>query len=278
MRHAAIVAGVVIAFVFPTISVVAQSSPAKPSFEVATIRRSTQLDAGGTLRMQPGGTFRSVNVDALTIILGAYRTADRRLFRSQVIGAPAWLATERYDITAKVGADLAALPDGELFSQLPQLLQTLLKDRFALRLHRDTRELPVYALTVKAGALGPRLRRSTADCAATPNPCSIQFQPGHLRVGSVDVETLVNLLSGAVERPVLDRTALMGRFSIDLEWSPDQTASDKPSLFTAVQEQLGLQLEIDPRAAQRLRHRSHRAAERELTLAMNAGSDLTRGV
>ncbi|HUK34327.1 MAG TPA: TIGR03435 family protein [Vicinamibacterales bacterium] len=215
----------------------------KPTFEVATIKRSTQLEPNGTLRMQPGGLFRSVNIDALTLILGAYRTAERRLFASQVIGAPTWLGVERYDITARVDAELAARPQEELFSKLPLLLQSLLEERFALRLHRDTRDVPVYVLTMKDASLGPRLRQSATDCAATPNLCAIRAQPGYLSAGSADVETLVNLLSSTVDRVIVNRTALSGRFSIELEWSPNQTATDKPSIFTALQEQLGLELE-----------------------------------
>ena len=216
---------------------------AKPAFEVATIKRGTQLDPNGTLRMQPGGVFHSVNVDPLTIILGAYRTAERRLFSSQIVSAFDWLGVERYDITAKVGADLAALPQAELFSQLPRLLQSLLEDRFALRVHRETRERPVYVLTARESAPGPKLRASTTDCAATPNVCFIQIQPGHISAGSVDVDTLINLLSSTVDREIVNRTPLSGRYSVDLDWSPDQTATDKPSIFTAVQEQLGLTLE-----------------------------------
>jgi uncharacterized protein (TIGR03435 family) len=213
-----------------------------PAFEVASIKRSEQLDAGGTLRMQPGGLFSAVNVDTMTLLLGAYRTAERRLFRTQVIGAPAWLIEERYDITAKVGANLAARPQGELLAELPRLLQGLLEDRFALRVHHETRELPVYALTIKDAQLGPGLRRSTSDCAATPSACAIQFSTGHVHAGSVDLETLINLLSGTVERPLINRTDLAGRFAVDLDWSPDPAVSDSPSIFTAVQDQLGLKL------------------------------------
>jgi hypothetical protein len=99
------------------------AAASKPSFEVASIKPSAQLDAGGTLRMEPGGLFRAVNVDTMTLLVGAYRTPERRLFRSQVIGAPAWLSSDRYDITAELDADLAARPS----PQLPSLLQTLLE-------------------------------------------------------------------------------------------------------------------------------------------------------
>ena len=176
-------------------------------------------------------------------MLGAYRTPERRLFASQVIGAPTWLGVERYDITARVDPDLAALREGELFAKLPSLLQSLLEERFALRVHRETHEVPVYVLSVKDDSLGPRLRESTTDCRATPSLCGIHIRPGYMSAGSVDVETLINMLSSTVARVIVNQTTLNGRYSIELEWSPDQTATDKPSIFTAVQEQLGLKLE-----------------------------------
>jgi len=242
MRHAAI--ALVLAAAAAS-SLVAQAPAPRPRFDVATIKRSPRLDAGGTLRMMPGGLFRSVNVDVRGMMLGAYRTAERRLFASQIVGAPAWLASERYDITAKVGDELAARPPEELFSQLPVLLQTLLEDRFRLKLHHETRELPVYVLTMARGDRipGPQMHPSSADCAADPNTCAVRFVPGHLSVGAVNLETLVGLLSGSVERVVIDRTGLAGRFDVELDWSPDQSATDKPSVFAAVQEQLGLKLE-----------------------------------
>ncbi|HUK34285.1 MAG TPA: TIGR03435 family protein [Vicinamibacterales bacterium] len=242
MRHT-IRLGVGAGLLIASMAVSAQSPDPKPlAFEVASIKHSVQLDAGGTLRMQPGGLFTSVNVPIEGLILGAYRTPDRRLFRSQLIGGPSWLTTERYDITARVGAELTARPQGELFGLLPVLLQSLLQDRFKLRVHHETRDLPVYVLTVKNPQFGPGLRISTFDCAATPSACGIQFSTGHVSAASVDVETLINLLSGTVERPLINQTGLSGRFAINLDWSPDPTVSDKPSIFTAAQEQLGLAL------------------------------------
>jgi uncharacterized protein (TIGR03435 family) len=191
MRHAAI--ALLILFGQPA---------AKPAFDVATIKRSAQLEPGGTLRMQPGGLFRSVNVDVRGLMLSAYRTAQRRLFASQIIGAPAWLSTDRYDITARVGSELAARPDAELFPQLPLLLQSLLEDRFKLTLHHETREQPVFVLTVanRDRGLGAQLRPVSIDCARTPEKCGIHFAIGHLSAESINLETLVGLLSRQVER------------------------------------------------------------------------------
>jgi len=243
-RHAAI-AGLLLTVV--SAAPVAQTPDATPrlAFEVATIKRSTSLDPGGTLRMQPGGLFRSVNISVRSMMLGAYRSAGGWLFPSQIVGGPAWLSTDRYDITARVGNELATLPQAELFGKLPLLLQSLLEDRFRLTVHHETRSLPVYVLTLanKDGRLGPQLRASSPDCAADPNKCAIHFLTGHLSGGGIDLENLTRILSGPLERLVVDHTGLTGRFEFDLEWSPDQSASDKPSIFSAVQEQLGLRLE-----------------------------------
>jgi hypothetical protein len=111
--------------------------------------------------------FRSVNVDAFTIILGAYRTADRRLFRSQVIGAPAWLAAERYDITAKVGAELAALPRGEgARRRLP--IRHVSRMELIARGHVDRMAMPVDD-GGRDGQVGHRRRRTCGTAAAGYN-------------------------------------------------------------------------------------------------------------
>jgi uncharacterized protein (TIGR03435 family) len=221
------------------------TSSAIPSFEVATVKPSASLEQSGSLRMQPGGLFRSINLTVRDLIVGAHRTPEAQLFPSQIIGGPSWLATDRYDIAARVGAELAALPQAELFTKLPILVQSLLADRFKLKTHHETRELTVYILNLlrRDGSLGPQLRPATVDCAETPSRCAIQFQTGHISGGAVNPESLRNVLAGAVEQVVIDRTGLTGRYDLNLEWSPDQTASDKPSIFAAVQEQLGLRLD-----------------------------------
>ena len=242
---ASVLPEVAVAAVVPATALLAQASvPPKAAFEVATIKRSGPLDPGGTLRMQPGGLFQSVNVDTRGLILTAYRTPERPLFASQVIGGPAWLATDRYDITAKVTEELAARPQAELSGTLPRLVQSLLEERFKLKVHHETRNLSVYVMTrANRDHLGPRLHESRVDCAAEPSQCALHFLPGHLSGGSVDMKALTSLMSGPVERIVLDHTGLSGRYDFDLEWSPNQDAPDKPSIFAAAQEQLGLKLE-----------------------------------
>jgi uncharacterized protein (TIGR03435 family) len=173
-----------------------------------------------------------------------YRTGPR-LFASQIIGLPDWATTEHWDITAKVTNDLAGQPPQELFRKMPPMVRSLLEDRFKLKLHRDTQPQPTYALVARRdGAMGPRFRQTTIDCLKESVKCQIQSTPGHYTGVGVTIPTLMIVLSNTVERVVVDRTGLKGSFDVDLEWSSD-SASDKASIFTAVQEQLGMKLEFE---------------------------------
>jgi uncharacterized protein (TIGR03435 family) len=227
-----------------TMGIAAQEG--RPSFEVVSITRSTQIDSGGTLMSQPGGRFRGVNVDVRSLITYAYRRGTR-LFNSQIVGAPDWVNTERYDIVARAGGELAANGRTILEGVMQLCVQSMLDDRFGLRLHRETRDLPRYALTVanKQGTLGPQMHPVTRDCVTERERCRIQNTPGHLDAGAMSMQNLIAFFGGNVERVVVDRTGLAGSFDVELDWSADQPDSDKPSLVAAVQEQLGLKLEAE---------------------------------
>jgi uncharacterized protein (TIGR03435 family) len=226
-----------------------------PAFEVASIKRNTTVDSGGGGGFAPGGHFHITNIDVQTIVMIAHRTGPQ-LFRSQIVGGPDWIASETYDITATVSDDLAGKPLAELFAMQPVLLHSLLEDRFKLKSHRETRELQRYALVLakKDGSLGPQLRRFSVDCSVEPRRCGLQVQSGRFSSESTVMSTLVNFLGSTVQRVVLDRTGLDGRFGIMLEFTPDRSPlplaadaapppADKPSIFTALQDQLGLKLE-----------------------------------
>ena len=244
MRRAA-VAGVLMIGVAQLL--VAQQSPARPAFEVASIKQTDSLDReSGRSGWEPGGRFRGVNVPGVMLVQIAYGTPSRTLLSYQVAGAPGWLSSARYDITGKVRTDLASISLDELGSNGPLFLRSLLEDRFRLKVHRETRQLQRYRL-VRArpgGALGPRLRQS--KCASAPEFCKYDWLLGHLIFEGVPIARFADDLSGspAVSRVVADDTRLTGRFDIDLEWSPDP-ASGKADLFTALQEQLGLRLEAE---------------------------------
>ena len=223
-----------------------ETAPPRPSFEVASVKRNLSLE-GGTMGIQAGGRFSATNAPVFWLIMNAYGEFQRSLLDSQVIGAPDWLWSEHYDIVAKTREDVANMSQPEQFRAIPKLLQSLLEDRFKLRVYRDTRRLPIYVLTFarKDHLLGPKLTRSTLDCTKETTKCGFNGARGHMMGGSLQMLTIANVLQSLTERVVVDRTGLDGRFDVDLEYSPDQTATDKPSIFAAVQEQLGLKLEAD---------------------------------
>jgi uncharacterized protein (TIGR03435 family) len=209
----------------------------------------------------PGERVTLVNTPLRTIIQMAYQVNV-----PQVIGAPSWIANERFDITAK--ADTPSSAD-----QLRAMLQTLLADRFKLAAHPETRNTSVYALVVARsdGRLGPQLHPEAQDCEplrviarAQPgarDPCGLPSngEVGHLGARSKQIDLLATLLRTFVDRPVVNRTGLTGSYDWDLTWTPrrfpagsfdhdqfptlDPVDPDGPSIFTAVQEQLGLKFE-----------------------------------
>ena len=153
--------------------------------------------------------------------------------------------------------------------QMILMLRSLLQERFKLRTHRETRELPVYELVVARAdrRLGPEMRKPAADCEAAiaagvppprqpgePPPCGMMGGPSFTRAGGATMQQLVVNLSNRVERLVVDKTGLAGRFAFTLAWTPDRIPTETPpagippidpngpSLFTALQEQLGLKL------------------------------------
>ena len=188
----------------------------------------------------------------------------------QIPGGPGWIASARFDITAKADAT-AKMPE------LMLMLQSLLRDRFQLAVHKETKELPIYALVLakKDGKPGQRLIESKEGGCTPPAPTKPPPPPdpakgpalacGQLFAGmeqvrglSVSVQRLLPVLSRYLDRKVVDQTGLTGTYDVTLEWTPDDahliqlppdaprpapSAGDRPSLFTALQEQLGLKLE-----------------------------------
>ncbi len=217
---------------------------ATPSFEVASIKLS-KPDAPGKAITVRGRLFSTVNTTLSDLLTFAYGLHPR-----QVTGGPAWLETEKFDLTAQ--------PQGEgqpNDKQWRGALQTLLADRFKLAFHRDRKELPVYALTVTR--TGHKLTKNDSD----PNGLPALFFRG-LGVLPVRNATMVDfagtMQAVVLDRPVVDQTGLAGRYDFTLSWTPDETqfggrgaqapppgdnASAPPGLFTAIQEQLGLRLE-----------------------------------
>jgi uncharacterized protein (TIGR03435 family) len=251
------------------------SVPAAPTaFEVASIKQNTSGAPSSSSSTRPNGTYVGTNVPLRQVILNAYR-----LRPFQLIGGPDWIQSDRFDINAKA---VDGLTTAQVQAAMPVMIRSLLADRFKLRAHTETREQPIYAVVLARsdGRLGPQLTRSTAECspgsppqgragasgagsgAAGPPPpgerpvcglnTSINNIIGTMRGGGRTIAELLPSLGNVLDRVVVDRTGLTGTFDVDLKWSaealgsgaPNQQApADAPSIFTALQEQLGLKLE-----------------------------------
>lgn len=228
----------------------AQSQPAAPAaapaFEVASIKPNSSDDRRVMFQITAGGRVHCTNVSPQMLIIMAYD-----LKPNQLTGGPSWLDSVKYDITAK--AEGPEEPD-----RLKQMMQTLLADRFKLAFHRETKDLPIYELVTAKN--GSKLRPSAEDARKN------QQQFARMGRGSMDLQqmTMANFadhLSRVVGRNVFDRTGITGTYDIKLEWTPDESESQLfkgppdgagppppspdatgPSLFAALQEQLGLKL------------------------------------
>jgi uncharacterized protein (TIGR03435 family) len=256
---------------------------ANPTFDVTSVKPNKTGPGGPSMMQnQPGGRLTATNVPVRLLIQNAYRP----LQGFQILGGPAWLSTDRFDIAAKASGDLAAAmstpgPQSNDPTPMQLAMRALLADRFKLMVHRETRELPTYTLVFARSdkKLGPGMHPAAVDCAAArgrggapaPGPpppgerpaCGMMSGFGVLSAGGTTLAQLAAVLSNAVGRTVLDQTGLTSAFDIDLKWTPDQlpqrppgapgdqpitvngTAIDPngPSIFTALQEQLGLKLE-----------------------------------
>ena len=246
----------------------------KLKFEVASVRENTADDGKVMIGLQPGGRFTAVNVPLWDLIRQAFAVQ-----RTQIVGAPDWTETARYDIVAKAESEIPRGGPGAPIGPMNFMMQDLLEDRFKLRAHRETREMPIYALVLARSdrKLGTGLRASSVDCAAMrgrgarggppPGPpppgerpmCGMRMGPNQVMAGGVPLANLTQILSQYAQRIVVDRTGLEGNFDIDLTFTPDRMPQgapppgapmpsidpNGPSLFTALQEQLGLKLESE---------------------------------
>jgi bla regulator protein BlaR1 len=220
----------------------AQSQPAtSPAFEVASVKLNKSGTRGGRINTE-AGRLTITNIPLVTCILAAYE-----LQRYQFSGEPGWVGTERYDIVAK-----ADTPVGD--HQLMLMLQGLLAERFKLASHHATKELPGYALVV--GKNGPKLHE-----VEVAGKGWVRNNPGGMTGQEVSMRELALSLSARLGLPVVDLTGIKGVYELKLEWTPDASQSKNlaeakdnplveftgdpngPSIFTALQEQMGLKLE-----------------------------------
>jgi uncharacterized protein (TIGR03435 family) len=228
-----------------SIASVAGQQPAAPAFDVVSIKENLSGQDGGGATPLRNGRWQATNLALKSLIGVAWSIPSSRVF-----DAPDWTSVTRYDITGVTAADATQ-------AQLQSMLQGLLRDRFAVRVHVEQRDLPTYNLVLARsdGRLGPAVRlspiRDCLDRAAiaamtpAPRPCMMQFGSGTLG-GTMTVANLAATLTGASGRPVFDRTGLTGNYELDLKWTPTLAGDAGPetvSIFTALQEQLGLKLE-----------------------------------
>jgi uncharacterized protein (TIGR03435 family) len=224
-----------------------QAPAGDAAFEAASIRLNLSGRDGGGGRPRGGGGYTFTNVTVRSLISLAYNLPGDR-----ILGGPPWILSDHYDIDA-ISKENATVAETAV------RVRSLLRDRFRLAVHMDRRDLPVYFLVLARadGRLGPGMRRSSIDCtdpearkkavAAARDErivCGITFATGAYTAGGVAVSTLLGTLTAASGRAVLDRTGLTDTYDIELKWTPlPDPNSDNVSIFTAVQEQLGLKLE-----------------------------------
>jgi uncharacterized protein (TIGR03435 family) len=220
MRTLGFLVAAAVVFAQPVAFEVAAIKPAAPPEEVGRIssRMSVDTDAGQLIY---------TNVTLKDVVRQAYKV------QSYQIEAPGWMGTERWDFTA-------TFPPGSSRDQVPLMLQALLAERFGMAMHRETKDLPAYALTVVESKMKPI--ESSGDNLSTSGS-----RTGSHVEAKASMRGLTEYLSGRLDRPVLDQTGLSGGFEFTLDWSVDDSADTNgavagPSIFTAVQEQLGLKL------------------------------------
>lgn len=192
------------------------------SFEAATVKPFDATKSPGvTWGFSMNGNSLRVVGSLQALIRYAYDVED-----TQIFDGPIWKDREIFEVNGKAATN-ATLP------QLKEMLRSLLTERFQMSIHRETRQLPIYSLVAAKG--GSKLRPPKDDGTGFSNG------PTFLR-GTMDMTSLAAHLTSALHRTVVDNTGLQGNREFDLHWAADDSTSD-PSIFTAIQEQLGLKLE-----------------------------------
>ena len=243
-------------------------SAAGPTFEVASVKRNMSgSEMPGLWDAAPGGRWTMINGTVRSIIAFAYTPGQ-----ALIVGLPSWAETERYDVTARADRDAAT-------SELRWMVRSLLAERFAFRMHYETRRRSTYALMLARadGSLGPQIRKVEVDCPAifeaiaqgtmpfsevelAPNgarrcstrPTTTTSPRGSVSTfasGGTRLDLLLATISGVFWRPVVDKTGLQGYYEFTLRYArtggtavdPD----DAPSIFAALREQLGFKLESE---------------------------------
>jgi uncharacterized protein (TIGR03435 family) len=197
-------------------------------FEVATIKPNLSGGRVSSIRATTG-RITMENVTLTKVTLWSYGIPDDREY---ALVGPEWLTREHFDFQA-------SFPSDTPLDQVKLMMQSLLAERFKLALHRETRQLPIYALVVAKN--GPKIH------AVEDGQTRTSGRSGHFEATKITMQHFADLAANFLERDVVNETGLQGVFDFTLEWSPDEmrpgVESSGISLFTAVQEQLGLKLE-----------------------------------
>ncbi len=235
----------------------AQAPP--PVLEVATVKLSDPAKEHlGLYWRQPDG-FKCEGTTLRGLISNAYGVTGSSV-KGLILGGPAWMATQAFDLQVKVEAPTAArwstLPQAAVDEERRTVLQELLAERFQLKVHREPREMAAFALTVGKG--GPKLQAPADEAnlpANVPRSRINNFGRGHIQGHFAKLDNLAKTLAGEPEiagRPVIDKTGLTGMYDFSLRWTSvdpgpgaaaaTDAAGQWPALFTALEEQLGLKL------------------------------------
>ncbi len=211
---------------------IAQSTDARLAFEVASVKSDKSETGVDRIKVSKGSLIIE-NVSLKRCIGMAYGIAEGRDY---LFAGPDWLDSERFDISARFPMET---PERDVLA----MLQNLLAERFSFVFHRETREFSAYALVIGKG--GPKLRPG----AAPEGGYRFKAQGGHAAGSSISMPMLADRLSRPdfqLDRRVVDFTGLKGTFDLTLDWSPNDAEAGEatgPSIFTAIQDQLGLRLE-----------------------------------
>lgn len=221
-----------------------------PAYDVVSIKPNKSGSRGTMINVQ-NDSFSATNVSLKNMLLNAYDVKDYL-----ISGLTGWANSERFDINAKIvdmDADALKKVTGE---QRQAMLQQLLADRFQLKVHLQTEVLPTYEMVIAKG--GPKIKEVEPPGDDPDADKSKEFKGmgrGSMMVNNttlqahdIPLDSLAYSLSGRLSRTVVDKTGLKGKYDIVLTWSPDDGStaaadSSAPSLFTALQEQLGLKLQ-----------------------------------
>jgi uncharacterized protein (TIGR03435 family) len=205
--------------------IVAFAASGQPAFEVASIKPAPLQEQG---RISSRHSVDSARLNYTNVSLADLAAEAFRVQHTQVSG-PDWLNAARFDLMAKIPA--GAGRDG-----IPEMLRALLAERFAMKFHEETKELPMYELLAAKG--GPRMVKADSTTGISNHTGNA----GSHVTAKITLANLADFLSAQTDKPVVDHTGLEGAYAIDLAWGPDTPDAALPSIFTALQEQLGLRL------------------------------------